>query len=228
MPAQCLPCFNSSLIEKFLYKIPDLSEHFLYANDDMYMNKTVTANDFFTQEGYPIVRLTRKPFRRLRWLWREKVQKKPLKNYSKTIAYASRLINEKYGVYYTGMPHHNIDAYLKSSCRHTAEVVMRDEFIANHKNRMRSNDDIERIVFSYADLAEKHGQLCYVTQRESMLVKIHKKRHYERLDKYSPLLFCMNDSEYATDDDRQMAKAYLERRFPKKSSVEKWFIRYFE
>ena len=30
MPAESLPCFNSSLIEHFLYKIPGLSEHFLY------------------------------------------------------------------------------------------------------------------------------------------------------------------------------------------------------
>ena len=52
-------------------------------------------------------------------------------------------------------------------------------------------------------------------------VMIHKKRHYERLDQYNPLFFCMNDSEYATDNDRMMSKAYLEKRFPKKSSFEK-------
>ena len=35
MPEICLPCFNSAVIEHFLYNIPGLSEHFLYANDDM-------------------------------------------------------------------------------------------------------------------------------------------------------------------------------------------------
>ena len=73
LPAECLPCFNSSLIEKFYHRIPDLSEKFLYANDDMFINKNVTPNDFFTSEGLPIIRLTRKPFRRLRWFWREKI-----------------------------------------------------------------------------------------------------------------------------------------------------------
>lgn len=28
IPAESLPCFNSSLLEHFLYRIPDLSEHF--------------------------------------------------------------------------------------------------------------------------------------------------------------------------------------------------------
>ena len=35
------------------------------------------------------------------------------------------------------------------------------------------------------------------------------------------MLFCMNDSEYATDEDRMMEKAYLEKRFPDKSEFEK-------
>lgn len=221
MPTECLPCFNSSLIEKFFHNIPGLAEHFLYANDDMLINKEVTANDFFTPDGFPIVRLTRKPLRKLRWFWREKICKKPLKNYSKTIAYASQLVDEKYGVYYTGMPHHNIDAYLKSDCKHVAEEVLHDEFLSNRKNQTRSDNDIQRIVYSYIALAEKRGKLCYVTLKESMLVRIHKKRDYDKLQEYNPLFFCMNDSEYAQDSDRNAAKEYLDMRFPQKSKFEK-------
>jgi hypothetical protein len=221
LPAECLPCFNSSLIEKFYHRIPDLSEKFLYANDDMFINKNVTPNDFFTSEGLPIIRLTRKPFRRLRWLWREKICKKPLKNYSISIGHASQLVNDKYGIYYTGMPHHNIDSYLKSDCKRIAEEVLRDEFLSNWKNRKRSNDDIQRIVFSYVALAEKRGHMRYVTQKESMMVRTHKKKDYESLEKYIPMLFCVNDSEYATNDDRIKAKKLLANRFPQKSQFEK-------
>ncbi|MEA4904481.1 MAG: stealth family protein, partial [Petrimonas sp.] len=32
LPEEALPCFNSSVIEYFIYKIPGLSEHFLLAN----------------------------------------------------------------------------------------------------------------------------------------------------------------------------------------------------
>lgn len=221
MPAESLPCFNSALIEHFLYKIPGLAEHFLLANDDMYLNKAVTVDDFFTKEGFPIIRLGRRPFRKFRWFWRVNVRKKPLKNYSFTIARASQLVDDKYGVYYTGMPHHNIDSYLKSDMQRVVEDYFRDEFAANNKNRMRSNDDIQRILFSYTALALKRGKLRYVTRKESMHVEIQKDRHYRRLEKFRPMFFCMNDSEYAKDEDRKTAKEYLERRFPDKSEFEK-------
>lgn len=221
MPAESLPCFNSALIEHFLYKIPGLAEHFLLANDDMYLNKAVTVDDFFTKEGFPIIRLGRRLFRKFRWFWRVNVRKKPLKNYSFTIARASQLVDDKYGVYYTGMPHHNIDSYLKSDMQRVVEDYFRDEFVANNKNRMRSNDDIQRILFSYTALALKRGKLRYVTRKESMHVEIQKERHYRRLEKFRPMFFCMNDSEYAKDEDRKTAKEYLERRFPDKSEFEK-------
>lgn len=221
MPAESLPCFNSSLLEHFLYRIPDLSEHFLLANDDTYINKDVTPEDFFTSDGFPIIRLTRKPLRKIRWFFRENIQKKPLKNYSKMVARSSQMVADKYGSYFTGMPHHNIDAYLRSDYKRFVEVTFRNEFQANNKNKMRSDDDVHRSVLAYAALAEKHGTLRYVTRKESMLVKIHRKRYYDMLDKYCPMFFCMNDSEYATDNDRTTAKAYLEKRFPNKSDFEK-------
>lgn len=221
MPAESLPCFNSCLIEHYLYRISGLSERFLYANDDMYINKEATAADFFGDDGFPIVRLTHKRLRKIRWFYRENIRRTPLRNYSKKIAHASQLVNEKYGVYYTGMPHHNIDAYLTEDCRHVAEDVMHDEFMADNKHKMRNDKDVQRIVFSYVALAEKRAHLKYVNKGESMLVKIHRKGHYEKLERYNPMFFCMNDSEYATDSDRLMAKTYLENRFNEKSSFEK-------
>jgi len=47
--------FNSSAIEPSLHKIPGLSEHFLYFNDDFYAVKKLTRDLFFTDEGKTIV-----------------------------------------------------------------------------------------------------------------------------------------------------------------------------
>lgn len=221
MPRESLPCFNSCLIGHYIYRIPELSEHFLLANDDTFFNKNVLPEDFFNSSGYPIIRLKRKFFRRLRWFWREKIQGKPLTNYRKTVARASQLVCEKYGKYYEGMPHHNISALSKSLCQHVAEVVMRKEFLANNKNHMRDDDDVQNIVFSYIALAEKRGELRYVAKNESMVVMINKEHHYKRLEKYDPMLFCMNDSEFASDEDRLREKEYLEQRFPDKATFEK-------
>ncbi len=220
LPSESLPCFNSDLIEHYLYRIPGLAEHFLCANDDVFLNRDVEAEAFFTAKGFPIIRMTRKPFRKIRWFFREKILCKPLKNYSKKVALAARLVEKKCGVYFTGMPHHNIDAYLRSDCQRAAEGLLHEEFLANNKNKMRSNDDVQRVAFSYIALAEKRGQLRYVTQKESMLVRIHKPKDYRKLQENCPTFFCMNDSEYANDQDRITAKAFLEQIFPKKSQFE--------
>jgi len=50
-----LPTFNSRSIETFMFRIPNLAEHFVYFNDDFFLiNKTV-RNDFF-KEGLPVLR----------------------------------------------------------------------------------------------------------------------------------------------------------------------------
>lgn len=46
-----LPTFNSMAIESHLHRIPDLSEYFIYFNDDMFFGKQVTPRDFFTNSG---------------------------------------------------------------------------------------------------------------------------------------------------------------------------------
>lgn len=47
-----LPCFKSTTVEWFLHKIPGLSEHFIYMNDDMLFNRSLSPQDFFV-DGLP-------------------------------------------------------------------------------------------------------------------------------------------------------------------------------
>ena len=47
MPARVLPCFNVNTIEMFLHKIPDLAEHFIYSNDDLFPLSALQPGDFF-------------------------------------------------------------------------------------------------------------------------------------------------------------------------------------
>lgn len=221
LPAECLPCFNSVIIEHFLYRIEGLSEHFLYANDDMFLNKGVTPYDFFTPEGFPIIRLTRQPFRKYLISLRKRFFRKSLKNYTIKIDKSARLVEKKYGIYYSGKPHHNIDTYLRSDFRRIVEDTFCDEIMANNKHHIRHDEDVQRCIISYVALAEKRGELRYVTKKESFHLKIHTKRHYQKLDEIRPLFFCMNDTEKAQDDDRMAAKEYLEKRFPNRSQFEK-------
>ncbi|MGO3387904.1 Stealth CR1 domain-containing protein [Latilactobacillus sakei] len=53
IPYEYLPTFSSSVIELFLDKIPGISEHFIYFNDDMFLNNPVSPVDFFDSKGLP-------------------------------------------------------------------------------------------------------------------------------------------------------------------------------
>ena len=49
---QYLPTFNSLSIEALLWRIPRLSEHFVYFNDDLMLCRNVTPATFFPCEGH--------------------------------------------------------------------------------------------------------------------------------------------------------------------------------
>ena len=221
LPAESLPCFNSNVLEHFLYKISNLSEYFILSNDDTFFNKIVSPTTFFGKDGFPIIRLTRKPFRRFRWFLREQIFKKPHKLYSKALFNAAELVKRKFGFFYNGLPHHNIDSYLKSDCIRVGEQIFKNEIDHTKMNHIRNANDIQRIVYSYVALAEKRGHLRYVSNDESLHIHIQKDRHFEKLKKFNPTFFCMNDTEYADDNDRMKLKVWLSTRFPEKSEFEK-------
>lgn len=61
IPERFLPTFNSRTIEMFLHLIPDISDLFLYGNDDMFPLSPMNRKDFFVR-GVPCLHYTEKPF----------------------------------------------------------------------------------------------------------------------------------------------------------------------
>lgn len=222
MPAEALPCFNSQVIEHCICNIPDLTEHFLYANDDTFINRYVSPRDFFASDGFPIVRMNRRQHRKLTLMLKARLLGKKQNSCSKAIQNAAELVKQKYGKYFGCKTHHNIDAYSKSTYLHAREIFDAEinSTLANH---FRSDNDIQRNLYSYVALAEHKAHLRYVTRRTSFRLHI-EKDNYKKLKRYNPLFFCLNDSEYASDRDRIRAKDFLERRFPDKSAFEKVMI----
>jgi hypothetical protein len=60
VPKEYLPMYNSGAIEMCLGRIPELSEHFIYANDDMMAGRPLSPGFFFDVAGNPIVILREK------------------------------------------------------------------------------------------------------------------------------------------------------------------------
>lgn len=220
LPTEALPCYNSVIIEHYLYKIPGLAEHFIYANDDMFIAKKIEPSFFFTENGNPIIRLQRyfggKFINQLKKRLNIKTN-----IYRKTIENSAILIDNKLGKYYSGTPHHNIDAYLKSEYQFIVEDLFKNEISATNTNHLRQHNDVQRIIHSYYLLATGKGTKRYVTRKESCRIRLQKKDFMKYITTYNPYLFCLNDTQYATDNDRERVAPFLSKLYPLPSSFEK-------
>lgn len=220
LPPESLPCFNAVVIEHYIYKINGLSEAFLYANDDMFLNKKLTYSFFFDHNGLPFVRLKRKSFGKLRLLIRTLLGLH-IGQYRQMIIEAAQLVEHKFSKYYSGVPHHNIDAYLKSDYQYAVEKVFKQEVELTRTNKVRQKNDINRAAFSLYALAINKASLVYVRRNNSSRLLPNKHNLKKYLKRHDPEVFCINDSQRVTDEQRAMIKPFLASLFPTKSSYEK-------
>jgi hypothetical protein len=51
LPAEALPTFSSHAIETRLHAVPDLAEHFIYVNDDVFLSRPRLPGHFFSPGG---------------------------------------------------------------------------------------------------------------------------------------------------------------------------------
>lgn len=222
LPADCLPTFNSSAIETAIHKIPGLSEHFLYANDDMFFGNFVTKDFFFNSNGLPIFRFAGKRI----------VNKKYKHLYGYMISQAYNFIKNKFGDTVPYFPHHNIDAYRKSDMEKCYKDFY-DGFKKTADQKFREPDCIQRSIFGYYAIAINHGEykvinnfqtmlnkIFFRTPPDSMMIKL-KTRKIKLIGKLKPYLFCLNDSLGTNNEDREAMKCFLEEKFPTPSSFEK-------
>ena len=220
LPPEALPCFNSCIIEYFLYRIPDLSEYFLYANDDMFVNANLLPSFFFDIDGFPIVRLQYLLFQRIESKFKELMNIR-MNTYRKSIDNAIVLIKKKFGAYYPGASHHNIDAYRKSDFAIVVEEVFKKELQATFTHQFRTHKDIQRVIFSYYALAVGRAHLKFATRKVSSRIRVHRGDFQAYLDRFQSDLFCLNDSEHANDENRTLIRPFLESLFPDPSKFEK-------
>lgn len=216
MPKEILPTFNSSIIDYFIHNIPDLSERFIFSNDDCFVNADLSPT-FFFKDGLPICRMipSHKFINKLRI---DKFLNRYVGTYHLGILRALKLIKKKYGVFYKIRPHHNIDAYLKSDYKKTADIFS-NQIQKTLLNRFRKKNDIQRILFDCYALANKRAHLEYVTHKESGLIQLNDSNFQEYISN-SPKLFCLNDTEFTTEKDREKVVPFLEKLFPIKSEFE--------
>ncbi len=230
IPEKILPTFNSSAIELYLHLIPGLSEHFLYANDDMFINCKLSPEFFFTSDGKPIIRMQKSLCKKLA----------SKSTYSYMVLKMQELINKRFGKYYNFEPHHNIDSYTKTICL-KCEQEFAKEYKTREQYRFRADEDTHRSIISYYALATGQAKLKVIPRTDfhlpfgttffnkltgrygvdSKYLGIEKSDLEKRFYYVNPKLFCFNDNDRAAEFDRINAKKFLKKLLPEKSSFEK-------
>lgn len=232
LPSEALPTYNSRAIESCIHRIKDLSEHFLLGNDDTMLGAPVTPATFFTPDGRPIIRLNGNRYNRRKALRRGD-------NYSTTLCRMQDMVTKICGCKIYHAPHHNIDAYRRSDIQRSIEVIPQ-AWAQTTLHRFRHTDDIDRSFVNYYTLALKQGVLQKVGRyngattlwarmscllhgsyrSDSRCIPVQCPDYSAVFRKYNPLMFCMNDGEGATDDDRHRMVDFLQHLLPDPSPFE--------
>ena len=233
MPQEALPNYNSTAIESCIYKIPELSEHFLFGNDDMLFSEPVSPDTFYTSDGRPIIRLSGTPFNR-------KKARRRNNNYATMILNMQDIVTRMFGekIYYA--PHHNIDAYRKSDFERCINLTP-ERWEQTILHRFRHDNDMHRSIIAYYSIASGQGVMRKVGRynridgiwgrtkallngrygSDSRCIPLASKDFDAVLNKYNPMMICLNDGEGCTDEDRKRMVEFLKRKYPDKSSFEK-------
>ena len=225
IPQEYLPLFNSVAIETYLHKIPNISEYFLYANDDMFVNRFVNKEFFFPSREKVTVRL------KCRDLYPENSL------YDEMLVHALSLIRKKFGLRIPLIsknniePHHNIDAFLKSDCI-ACEKMFFNEHLETLSHRFRQPTSLLRYIvslYSFVNRRASFKNVSWTTDKKALTSEVDSVYFSNRdwsvfdevLTDFNPALFCINDDEHSRVCDREQTKQFLDRRFSEKCVFEK-------
>lgn len=226
IPVKYLPTYNSQCIELYLCNIPDLAEHFVYFNDDMFIGNTVQPSDFFNDQGFPkyyfngyIPKINVRTMHAHAW-----------KNNQLVI---HSIFGPKCGISRT--PEHQALPMLKSTCAELLQAPkwpILNKFIENTSvSRFRQTNNIYFIgLCVYYNILRYKGH-GIVGIKRSIYIGINGRSKFfrilNRLERKQPVLFCLNDVSQGKQWYRihQGLSIILNRLFNFKTIVEDWSVR---
>ena len=248
IPKEYLPTFNSGVIETFINRIKGLSEHFVYFNDDLFLNKPVKPEYYFknglpcdnnqetcfnvpiyTKEdrfGITIVQLTdigllNRHFNR----WNT-VLRSPKRWFGPHLGIKGLLMScilAKQRLFIGFSNYHTEHAFLKS----TIDDVWAKEgdFINETSTRFRTDVSANQYLFRYWQFASnnfypmRRSRAFFFLFNRGILKDLEKTMMKEKC-----ISICLNDSAFCNEEDYQYLKkklpALFEKKFPNKSSFE--------
>lgn len=187
-----LPTFNSHVIEAFLYKIPNLSENFIYFNDDVFVARELPMEHFFQKNGIASIFIANKSLEKMR---NNGLITPTLSASKKSIDLINRYYRTK-----IDMPLVHTYIPLKKSIYKLAWELYSDQIKSFLPNRLRTNNDLNFANFLVPWLMYFEGkamprpEICYYFNiRSAHALAQYKKLLAKKAKGEEPHSFCAND-----------------------------------
>lgn len=240
IPTHYLPVFNSSLIEIYLHKIPNLAEHFVYFNDDFFIINRIMEERFFSgglpndiaafrlNSGMSLwskclknnIKIINSRFNK-----KEILQRDRDKWFDKSYGNKRRLtcLLSPYNKFITLRTPHNAQPYLKQTFDEVWDYAGK-ELTTMSNNRFRSEEDYTQELFRTWQICRSNFSPynTYIdTKMFPLVLKSNKAIKAITEQKYK--LICLNDNVHIINYEQVMKNIEdaFERILPEKSHFEK-------
>lgn len=221
LPKDALPCFNSNAIELSMHLIDDLSEQFVYFNDDMFLLKSISPEDFFVN-GLPVDDAVLSP---VMPIWGEEIGKTSFNNvniinkyFNKNEVikkYRSKFLNLRYGKqllrticllpwrHFSGFYNDHLPiAYLKSTFKQVWDVE-HDLLAEVTQHRFRCyHADVSHWLMRYWQFCT--GSFIPASPKRGADLEIDSPNTLEIIKNQSCKMFCINDKIDSEDDFKRI------------------------
>jgi exonuclease III len=190
IPKKYLPTFNSITIESFLHNIPDITENFIYLNDDMFFGNFVTSKYFYNKNNC------------LNILVRSIKKASPKSNNRPWLDYYLNgydVFIKKYDIFPNIAPMHTYYMMNKEICRKTWKRFEKDLDKSMSMIRNKHNINFWFLCFAmglykgyFANKLPTNGESMVITCHPNMTEEA-KKKDLDSVMNNRPNFFCYNN-----------------------------------
>lgn len=235
IPQEYLPTYSASTIELNFHRIADLSEKFVYFNDDMYLTGAVSPSDFF-KEGLPkyaAVYNTLVPsepyvkmfYNNMEVLLRHFPSKQAMRKYP------FKFLNWRYGganfkniLLFPWKPTGYINLHIASPMRKsTLSKIWELEYDALNKTSSTPLRDYDYLLNQYLVhyWEIESGQFFPLNLKFGQAIDMNKPKELEKIFQSKSIkTVCVNDADDVLEINKERILEIFERQFPNKSSFE--------
>ncbi|MBO4827003.1 MAG: Stealth CR1 domain-containing protein [Prevotella sp.] len=250
IPHELLPTFNSRTIELYMHKIPGLSEHFVYFNDDCYLNQPVKPSYYF-RKGLPCDRNKETVFNVARYTPEDRYNTflsllasvSVVNGHFRRPAVISKSLRRWFGPHlgFSGVlisllvTCYRFERFVGFKTRHVEQPYLKTifedawkaepELLRSSCTRFREESSLTIYFFRYWQFAS--NKFYPVNLHGINKIQIRKEnvhRMAEALHNKKTKSLCLNDCHFCTDNDfvpiQRVLKEEFEKKFPVKSAYE--------